>query len=228
MKKQDKIIIWLIVFIVILSFIIIPLVFWNNFKEFTVSMHSEHWGQLWDFFWWLLNPIIGLANLWVLIWLSFSIAKIEEWREAELLKKQVKPFLRIDVDANANDSWIYEDLYIRLKNSWLWPLVFKKIEIVGINGEVYEDFSNIRDTLISPGWYSHMYFHDNDGVLSEGESIILFSIIKNKDTKDDLYVNRAAKVISSYILKFTYEDIYGTKFTKEKDLVKWLKIMKLI
>ena len=217
-----------ILWILMLSLAIIAIGFYvYQFWTRPLSESPEQWGQFWDYIWWILNPIIGLSNLCVLIWLSLSIAKIEEWREISLLEKQVKPFLRVDIDANANNDGIYEDLFFRIKNSWLLPLVFKKIEIIGKNGESYKDFSYIRDNKIPPGWYSHIYFYDDDWILGEWESVILFSIIKSENNIDPVYINKTAKIISDYILKFNYEDIYWNEFTKEKNLAKSLEFMNL-
>lgn len=71
----------------VITFVIAIYIF--NFFSHPISKETSDWGSFADYFGGILNPLIGIANLLVFIYLTFQVSKIENERQASNVKMEV-------------------------------------------------------------------------------------------------------------------------------------------
>ena len=65
--------------LILLGILLIPIIIYSiNFHDHYISMDSTDWGTFGDFIGGITNPIIGIVNVLVLIYLTLKISEIEK------------------------------------------------------------------------------------------------------------------------------------------------------
>jgi len=74
--------------LVFLVFVVVAYII--NFRGMSISSQTQDWGTFGDYFGGILNPIIGIMNLVLLVYITFLISDTEESRSQNELNNQKK------------------------------------------------------------------------------------------------------------------------------------------
>jgi hypothetical protein len=72
----------------VIAILIVINIYIKNFHQYEISENAASWGAFGDYFGGVLNPLIGIANLGFLIYISFLIADLDEKRSIRETKSQ--------------------------------------------------------------------------------------------------------------------------------------------
>lgn len=210
MKNLNK---FIIIGCILLSIIILIVLwlYWNTFWNRPISEDSAQWGQFGDYIWWTLNPILGLLNLIVLLFISINVAKIEEDRNA----RNLKPLGNITTHL-INEKWSLVSIEILIKNCWLWPMIIKNISIEK-SWEKYSNFFPISKKIV--WWYiCSSYDNEDEGVLTAWESITLGKFEIPHESYWIMDMKPVLDIIREYTISIEYTDMYEKYSTINKNI----------
>jgi hypothetical protein len=117
MKSYQKTILPVALTCILAIFAVIG-VYWKYFHCFPISRDTAKWGAFGDYFGGVLNPIIGMANLIALIYLSYKISDNEGVRSENDIKNQkIFALYSLQYDALRDLSKILEKVQIEVIES---------------------------------------------------------------------------------------------------------------
>ncbi len=199
-----KFILPIIIFIVIIGLVI--LAYWGKFWEKSISNDIAQWGQFWDYIWGLLNPIIGLINLFVIIYFwYYGFIK-----DKESQKIQMMPLVHIEYEQSYNENWELEEMWVFIKNSWFWPMIVKDIKIISEDENTehksYDEIVKNFPTIIRV-W---SYYNWKEWIIDKWEVRYLVKIRaqNNKSINKEWF-----DYFTKFWLKIIYKDIFNTETT---------------
>jgi hypothetical protein len=163
-EQSEKILNWfnkhfeLIVVLFLSAIVIVIISYIVGFSSNSFSSNPEHWGQLGDYFGGLLNPIIAIANLAFLIYLTLLLKQ----RDDQADKKALETQSLISLNQFRNDA------YLNLIK------VFQKAD-----NRPMDSFGDLSGVYLDLSGYL-IYFKTNFGYLFETEDFEKhFAILKN-------------------------------------------------
>ena len=127
---------FIIFIIIVLMILIIPLIIYViNFGSFYLSENHLEWSIFSNYYSGITMPFISFANVIVIIWLSISVAKLDDDRKDTELKFQQKIFeisnkSQRDIAVEANNT-LKENLKIQFQFEQ-YCKVSDKLELIGI------------------------------------------------------------------------------------------------
>ena len=175
--------------------------YWKYFWMRPVSEDSAQWWQFWDYIWWLLNPIIGLANLIVIIYFwYYGFIK-----DKEIQRKQVMPLPSIEFEQTYDTNWGLESMSIKLKNCGFWPMIISRVEILWPNKHKYGSYAEILQKFPQPirAW---TYHNGPEWVIDKWE---LRTLMEIKPSHGEYLMREWFDYIKQFALRITYADLFG-------------------
>lgn len=187
--------------IFILFLVLIVWIYWWNFWTRPISDNPENWGQFWDYIWWLLNPLIGLVNLWAIIyfWYYWFI------KDKENSRKQVMPLPFLEVIQNYNSNWGLEDIWIKLKNCGFWPMIVNNLTVTWPDNQKYPSYQEILKNF-PQAIIASIYHNWQEWIIDKWE--VRF-IMKIEHTANDYIKQEWFNYLKQFSLKINYKDIFN-------------------
>lgn len=196
--------------IFILFFALVVWAYWWNFWMRPISDNPENWGQFWDYIWWLSNPIIGLANVVLLVYVSLILEKQNSHRE-------LMPLSQIDEEILKNINWSTYNINIKVKNVWLWPMIMTNIVIIWSNNQSFNWFEEIVDNLKKIQQdinYSYIFWWKKLIIEKSDKRMLLEVKVSEWNTLNEDIL----KYISQLTINLEFTDLFDNKFIESVKL----------
>ena len=177
--------------LVIIIVLVIAIYFYNFFGK-PISQDPAEWGQLWDYIWGLLNPIIWIANLILLGWITIHVVHIDKRPHIDI---------RLTVEYWTDGQII--DINIIMKNCWSGSAIVKSI-LIQWNNQQLTNFQPIIKSF-PKWWVTSTYSLDQGWSLYPWEDELLFRIGKSSDTE---FMSKVINILKKYTITIEYQNIY--------------------
>lgn len=189
-----------------------------NFKGFKISDNPGDWGQFGDYIGGLLNPFISLLNLIILTYLSLRLVKNDDERNKWTLMELARPYGDITFEKDRGQ------LYIRISNLGLGPMIVKDIKIIHKDGHIFSNFDHLVEGINRTAKFTFGTFTTtrNHCVIGKGESVNLIDL--SGDIANQGYVNILTQFITklnNYRIEIQYFDMYDRVIDKIEDKVQF-------
>lgn len=187
-----------LVFLVVLFYVI-------NFHKFPISKDAQTWGTFGDYFGGILNPLIGIVNLLVLIYITFQIAHLETSRaESELtIQKQIALYsLKHDALKELNKilEQVQQELILSESNSELKIILLRNDfnAFINTNSYLFPFFDEmtwkpLRDSMEALSDIAGRYFKSGHSLNVDND--IIPELQKFNDLKIDFVNEVQSKIL---------------------------------
>lgn len=212
MRKQSRtaIVVWLAVFVALLLISAPLILYHSHFKEQAVGSDPATWGQFGDYVGGVLNPIIGILNLGLFVYISWLVADLAGDHNLQLLVKQrrMEAFELLMSDISklnlashnfnlSNATVALSKRYHESRNSTdsveHFNVLLNHLKMIGESSKVYSDFNEtISRFYVRYGYLFGYNFRGDEhkqlvqltGRVNSCLSNVLLSVTNNKPTED--------------------------------------------
>ncbi len=145
--------------IVILVVVVAVLHFWLQvFSDQPLSTDPAEWAAFADYFGGMLNPIIAIANLVFLVYISFELAKREDNRNLIPLRHQLISGLILTLNLPRPGS--FDDKYTDVVEQVYYAyheLIKQNLHLLGERSDVQRNFERALENVLSKSQECHAF-----------------------------------------------------------------------